>query len=266
MKIKKGNTVRRLLYAAGWLLLGALVVALMGMVSHQARKVPCRDVVVHIPDSMQLGFVTAEEVRGMVMKSQGDFLGKPIRTINTRKIEEMLLKHPYIRSAQSYKDVRGILHVEVVQRRPVVKVYLANRKILFVDEEGYLLPFSRKYPVQVLVASGNISLPGDAGKYRTVEELPAGNPLHDIYGMALFMEKDPFWEAQIEQIWVDRDGEYRLTPRVGSHAIILGDATDFERKLKKLYALYTHALNNLGWNIYTQINLKFKNQIVCTRR
>ena len=90
--------------------------------------------------------------------------------------------------------------------------------------------------------------------------------MRDIYKMALFIEEDPFWKAQVEQIWVDKDGEYKLTPRVGSHAIILGDADDLEGKFRKLYALYTHALNNLGWNRYTQINLKYKNQIVCTRR
>ncbi len=266
MKMRLKNSVRKAIRLAGYLLLGAGVVVLMGMVSHRERKVPCRALMVHISDSLQLGFVTAAEVKEIVMKQQGDFLGKSIKQINTRKIEENLVKHPYILSAQAYKDVRGILHVEVVQRRPVVKVYLANRQVVFLDEEGYLLPFSRRYPVHLLVASGNISLPGGIARYKTVEDLPGSHPLRDIYDMALFIEQDPFWDAQIEQIWVDADGEYRLTPRVGSHAILLGDTGDMEEKFKKLYTLYTHALNRLGWNRYSQINLKFKNQIVCTRR
>ena len=263
MKVK--SNIKRALRLTGYLLLTVALVILLAMISVRERKVPCHAVQVHIPDSLQLGFVTANEVKSMVMKSQGAFLGKPIKDIHTEKIEKDLERHPYIRTAEAYKDVKGILHVEVFQRRPVVKVYLRGGKILFLDDTGHLLPFSRHYPVHLLTASGKIPLPSGR-KYSTVEDLPEGNPLQDIYHMALFIDKHPFWKAQIEQIYVDGSGEYSLTPRVGAHAILLGDASAFEEKMKKLKILYTHALNNLGWNNYTQINLKFKNQIVCTRR
>ncbi len=260
----KGN-IRKILRMAGYLLLAIALVLLLGMISRQARHIPCRAVQVHIPDSMQLGFVSPEEVKALVVKSLGSFLGRPLKDISTEMIEKNLKKHPYIRTVEAYKDVQGVLHIEVFQRRPVVKVYLTNGKIIFIDETGHILPFSRHYPVHLLVASGKVSLP--AGRnYRAVSDLPRGNPLQDIYHMALFMDGHPFWQAQIEQIFVEGPGEYSLTPRAGAHAILVGDASSFEEKMKKLKALYTHALNNLGWNIYTKINLKFKNQIVCTRR
>jgi len=264
MKLK--NSIKRLLRMAGYLLFVAGLVVLLGMIARRERRVPCRAVEVHIADSLQLGFVTGEEVKALVMKSQGTFLGKPMKNIDTRKIEEDLLQQPYIQTAQAYKDVSGVLHIEVRQRKPVVKIFPGGGKIIFLDDQGFLLPFSSRYPVHLLVASGNIPLPKGKSKYRTVDELSEESPLHDIYKIALFIEKDPFWKAQIEQIWVNKKGEYRLTPRVGSHAIILGDAEDLQVKFRKLYALYTHALNNLGWNRYTKINLTFKNQIVCTLR
>ena len=264
MRLK--DNIRKLLRLAGYLLIAVLLGIVLGMISMRESRVPCRAVTAHIPDSLDLGFVTGEEVKDLVLRSQGDILGKPMKAINTEKLEQDMMRHPYIREAQAYKDVEGVLHVEVLQRRPVVKIFLKSRKVIFIDDRGYLLPFSRKYPVHLLVASGNISLPRGAGKYRSVEDIPAKNRLHDIFRMARYIGEHPFWKAQIEQIYVDRDGEYRLTPRVGSHAIILGDAEDFEKKLNNLYVFYTHALNNLGWNIYTEINLKFKNQIICTRR
>ena len=257
--------IKRILRMTARLLLVAGVVALLGRVSRQARHVPCRSVRIHIPDSMRLGFVTPQEVRTLVEKSQGDFLGKPLKDINTDKLEKDLEKHPYISTAEAYKDVRGTLHVEVLQRRPVVKVYLSNGKIIFIDDAGHILPFSRRFPVHLLVASGKVSLP--QGRYvGHLKDLSRGHPLWDIYRMALFMDEHPFWQAQIEQIFVEGAGEYSLTPRVGAHAILVGDASAFEEKMKKLKALYTHAFNSLGWNKYSRINLKFKNQIVCTRR
>jgi cell division protein FtsQ len=52
---------------------------------------------------------------------------------------------------------------------------------------------------------------------------------------------------------------------VGNHKIILGDCSDLEQKFKKLFAFYKDGLNKIGWNTYKTINLKYKNQVVCTR-
>ncbi len=264
--MKRKINITKVLRVAGYLLLTVGLIFLLEMVAVRERKIPCRSLQVHIPDSVQLGFVTTKEVKALVRKSQGEFLGQPMKNINLERIEKDLEQHPYIRSAQAYKDVRGTLHIMIRQRRPVVKVYLTGGKIIFIDDTGHLLPFSRRYPVHLLAATGDLSLPAGKGKMTTVDDLSAGDPLQDIYHMALFIDSHPFWKDQIEQIYRNRSGEYCLTPRVGAHAVLLGDASAFEEKMKKLYVLYTHALNNLGWNIYSQINLKFKNQIVCTRR
>jgi cell division protein FtsQ len=86
-----------------------------------------------------------------------------------------------------------------------------------------------------------------------------------LYEFALFLQKDKFWNSQIEQIYVAPNSDIELIPRVGNHQIILGKIEDYTENLTKLKVFYEKGLNNVGWNKYSKINLKYKNQVVCTK-
>ena len=62
------------------------------------------------------------------------------------------------------------------------------------------------------------------------------------------------------------NGEFELIPRVGAQVIEFGKAVDMEEKFEKLWILYNEGFHNTGWNQYERINLKYKNQAVCTKR
>jgi cell division protein FtsQ len=90
--------------------------------------------------------------------------------------------------------------------------------------------------------------------------------LKDIYYLVDYINRDSFWSAQIDQIYVDSYDEIDLIPRVGNHIIHLGSADDFEVKLRNLRVFYDKVLPVVGWNKYSNINLAFRDQIVCRRR
>jgi cell division protein FtsQ len=90
--------------------------------------------------------------------------------------------------------------------------------------------------------------------------------IDDIFTMAEFIRKDELWKAQIEQLYVNKDFEIELIPRVGNHRIVVGDATNIKAKLNKLKIFYSKGLSKTGWNEYSVINLKFANQVVCKKR
>jgi cell division protein FtsQ len=81
-----------------------------------------------------------------------------------------------------------------------------------------------------------------------------------------FLEKDEFWKAQMEQVLVNDKSELILIPKVGDHQIILGTTEGLEEKLNRLMLFYKEALTKTGWNQYGTINLKYKGQIVCTKK
>ena len=75
-----------------------------------------------------------------------------------------------------------------------------------------------------------------------------------------------FLKAQITALEFDDKDEIIMYPRVGDHKIILGKAQNIEEKFEKLKIFYRHGLEKVGWDRYSHINLKFENQVVCTKR
>ena len=106
------------------------------------------------------------------------------------------------------------------------------------------------YTSNQIVASGYISQ-RYAKKYLT--------------GIGRIFVENSFWNSEIEQINVLKDGSVELVPRVGNHIVYLGEPFNIERKLKRLYDFYVYGLNKIGWNKYQYINLEFDNQIICRK-
>ncbi len=89
-----------------------------------------------------------------------------------------------------------------------------------------------------------------------------------------FIGRDDFWASQIVQIHVTgpkgaddwSEPRLELIPRAGDHTIVLGglDGTERER-LENLRLFYAKALWYEGWDKYGTIDIKYRNQIVCTK-
>ena len=48
--------------------------------------------------------------------------------------------------------------------------------------------------------------------------------------------------------------------------IVIGEVYNLESKFNKLMLFYEEGLSKTGWNEYKTINLKYKDQVVCTKR
>jgi len=57
-----------------------------------------------------------------------------------------------------------------------------------------------------------------------------------------------------------------LIPKVGNHLIIFGDTSQMSQKFENLILFYRKGLTKVGWDKYNIINLKFKNQVVCSKK
>ena len=77
---------------------------------------------------------------------------------------------------------------------------------------------------------------------------------------------DDFWMAQIEQVDYTAQKQFVMYPKIGDHAIILGDGNDLESKFRKLFIFYKEVLAKSGWDKYSTINVQFKGQVVAVPR
>jgi len=98
------------------------------------------------------------------------------------------------------------------------------------------------------------------------DSLKAISVLDDIYEVAQLLEENEFMRAQIVQIYFNKDNEMEMIPRVGNHRILFGDAKDAEIKFKKMTRFYTEVINPKELNLYDTLNIKYINQIICSKR
>jgi cell division protein FtsQ len=137
------------------------------------------------------------------------------------------------------------------------------------DSEGFAMPASRKYTPHILVANGDFNMGNQLTASMSlgkVSDTKFYKPWKDALALALYINEDDFLRAQILQIYLNSKNEFELIPRIGAHQIILGDASGLEGKFFKLEVFYREGLRNVGWNNYQKIDLRFKNQVVCSKR
>ncbi len=250
--------MRRILKILTWIGLAAWFVVILGFVSGEADQVLCMHIDVVLSDTVHSRFVSDPEIRAMFRSEGLQLQGYPMKEINTRELERLLEKNAYIKGAEVSTDVSGRMEIRLEQRVPLVRIMPNGRAGFYLDTDGEVLPLSTQFVPHIFLVSGNIKdADGSAG---------AGKQLEEIHRFCTYVSEHPFWSEQFVQLYVNRRGEYELIPRVGAHQILMGSMEQWDIKLRNLELLYQQGLSVYGWNSYRIINLKYTNQVICTKR
>jgi len=171
-----------------------------------------------------------------------------------------------VEKAEVFTDLKGNITIEIIQRNPIARVFMANGKSGYMDEDGKWMNLSNKYTARVIVINGFLP--------KWSEEIITDSNINfddkdvwsQLYLLTQTIRSDEFLNAQFEQIYVDDNGDFVLIPRVGRHSILLGNTEQLDRKFEKLKLFYKDGIAKVDWNKYKQIDLRYKYQIVCTKR
>lgn len=255
-----------------WTFIIAYLIVAMSFVNNKRKAVVCNNINVSIVDSLSNQFVTKSEMIEFLRQPELNVIGNSITSINTKKLEQEILNNQSVKNAEVFVTVKGDIRVEVTQRKPIVRIINKKGESYYIDQEGAIMPLSGKYASHVLVANGNIvehfeiNRTKDVLCDKTVENQGKNKIICDLFLLCKFIDDNDFWRAQIEQIYVNDEMEFEIIPRVGAHQIFFGDINNYKMKFRNLEAFYLQGLNNVGWNKYDKINLKFENQVICTKR
>lgn len=227
----------------------------------------CKGIKVTIVDSSQYHFVTKRDLQNTIISNNGNIIGKPLKDIKVDEIENTLDRYRELKTAEAYMEIDGTLHIYVDQRTPVMRVMANDGGDYFVDVEGVVVRRRNLYTPRLHIIEGNVNISQAMLNGISILDTSIKNTiLKDIYYLVRYINNNSFWTAQIDQLYVDKNDEIDLIPRVGNHTVHLGSADDFEGKLRNLGVFYDKVLPEVGWNKYSVINLAFKDQIVCKRR
>jgi len=232
---------------------GVLVcITLIGFALRADTELNSMQIQIAAPDGNM--FVSEAEVKEL-MRGPENSLSLPVSKWDMSELERRIETNPFVKDAQVYRDVKGNVLVKVAQRRPIARMYHKEERDKYIDEFGDLLPTTAGYTARVPI----VEIKGLKWE-KTLLETEYGANLHKLLQ---FIEQDEFWRAQIAHLYVKKDGEIEMIPQITRQKIIFGLPEDFDKKFERLKIFYTKILPVKGWNTYTTVNLKFKDQIIC---
>lgn len=227
----------------------AYLIIVLTFASTKLGEVKCKGVQVVVDDTEDNAFIDEEDVLRLIKRTYGELKDVNVVRVDKDSIENVLVRNSVIKSAQVYYSLDGCFHVEITQRKPVLRVMSGEG--YYVDEDGKVMPLSGKYTSRVVVATGNISV---------------DFACNGLYPFVMGLKDDEFWDALVEQIVVVEGNEVILIPKVGNFRIVLGELERVDRKMENLRLFLREGIALKGWNVYKEINLKFEDQIVCVKR
>lgn len=216
--------------------------------------------------------ITSKEISASLLSNYGDFLKKQRKNVDEEEIEEFLLNNPYIENAEVYQTLKGNLAIEIKQREPIVKIYTQRGLEYYIDKTGKIIPIKNMETTDVVIASGNIDVNGEVLNKKQLDTLDIESKkgfektLSKIFYIAGKLSSDTILNYQIDQIYVPAKGDYELIPKIGNYIIKIGEPVDIGDQFTKLDYLYREGFSRIGWDNYKIVDLRYRNQVVCTKK
>jgi cell division protein FtsQ len=216
-------------------------------------------------------FLSEDEVLTRLSRKALVYPNQKFEKINIVAIEEYLESMSEIRTCKVYSNIGNRWNIDIELRKPIARIFNSSGETFYLDDLGHTMATSPLYTARVMVVTGNIpdkSHSISVDKIINNDTLKTIRFLDDIYRISLYVCNDPFLNAQIGQIHLEKNGDFVLTPQVGGHTIIFGSAkteNEVAKKFEKLVYFYKEGLPYEGWNKYDVINLKYEKQIVCKK-
>lgn len=211
-----------------------------------AADAPCKGVKINVTQNELSQFVTADdidhELGGIVAAAKTMTAAQ----INLKEIETRLNTLSIIESVNCRRLANDEIAIDVDPMTPVARVF-DNTGSYYINKAGKHLLASPRYQIDVpVVISESDSLP-NVGSIRLLLERIEGNEV---------------WSQLVSALKVDNTGDIFIIPSITGHVVNIGDGSDIDDKMKRLFAFYNQVLEVKGWNYYDTISVKFSNQVI----
>ena len=193
-------------------------------------------------------FLTQQMVDKMLIQNDRHVQNQRKSVLDLQGLEQQLLLNPYVEQATVFCTIDGVLKSIVKQRTPIARIHTSSASY-YIDNQGVKVPFSNDYSARVMLVTGAINS-------------------HELKGIITFVNavlRDDFLKKEVIGVHKTIQNEFVLSVRSGSHKIELGSLEKLNVKFQKLKAFYKTAFVHKTMAQYKTINLKYHNQVVCSK-
>ena len=231
------------------ILVGYLCFALPATASmaREDRFTGCR---IEVADSLGSGFVSQLEI-----SQECDNIMQWV-TARKRKEVDLNLLESHLRGSDKIEDVNvsllnnGTILIDVVPMTPVART-LDTSTSYYINATGKRISADPRYHVDVPVVVGNFT-----------DDRPSTRLLPLLHHIASHPELD----ALVSTVKQARNGDIIIVPTIRGHVVNFGDTSDVDNKFTRLREFYRQVMPVRGWETYDTIAVKWRGQVVATRR
>jgi cell division protein FtsQ len=242
-----------------WCLLGGSVLAILIAAINAKNSSLCQGLEVEINGGGKSHFLNKKDLLSM-LENEGlkDLLNKKVASLDLLKMEFILKKNNWIRDAQLYFDNNQKLKIRVQERQPFARIFTVSGNSYLIDSGGVQMEIPERSVFRLPVFTG---YPGE--KFGLKRDSALDRQIRDL---AVFLNKDPFWSNQIQEVNISASKTFLMTPLIGNQQILFGDGNDYENKFRRLFIFYKQVISQTGFEKYTGFNLAYANQVIAIRK
>lgn len=172
-------------------------------------------------------------------------------TFDLRSLEERLKASDKLQSANATILSNGRIRIDVTPMVPVARVFEKGVPSYYINASGKKISAELRYHIDVPVL---------VGSFDSVHPASRLLPLLD------YIASHPKVGAMVATVTQEADGNIILVPTIVGHVVNFGDTSRVEEKFKLLRAFYRNVAPVKGWDTYDTIAVKWRDQVVATRR
>nr|WP_315150955.1 cell division protein FtsQ [uncultured Flavobacterium sp.] len=194
-------------------------------------------------------YITQETVNKLLIENNQDAKSIGKDKLDLNRLEKRLNKHEMIEKSDVFVSVDGVLKAAVKQKTPIARVYNGDNSY-YIDYKGGMMPLSSNYTARVPLVSGEINK-------KNSEKL--AELLRIIYD-------DEFLKKNIIGVQIMPNGSLKMLNRNYNYQIDFGGIVRMQAKLNNYKAFFQKAVLDSSLYKYKTIDLRFAQQVVCTKK
>lgn len=248
--------IRKILATMVWSCIGTGVLVLLVAAIRYRNSNNCKGYVVNLSGSS----ISKKEILALVAPpGSSPMRDRPIQSFDLHRLETTLEKNIWVQKSRLFFDNNNVLHIEVIERSPVTRVFASDGSSFYFDSTGVRLPLLPQGPVKLPVFTG---YPAASPSHREADSVMNAG----VSQISAYLRQNPYWMDRIAQVNIMPDRTFELEPETGNYRISFGDGANAEEKFHHLWLFDQQVLSKVGLERYGRIDVAYSGEVVATRK
>lgn len=223
-----------------------LIAAVIWGYRMQPTDAACVSLRYTIEDRSERLYLTEQELDLLLQSKDLYPVGKKMDIVSLHRIEETVLHHPMVRTAECYMTPRNEMRIRLTQREPLVRVQTAS-DTYFIDRDRKVMPVRKAVRDSVLLVKGTVGVQIASGV---------------LADFAEWLEDNSYWRKRVHHVHVASPQMVYIYLKGEQPRIVMGNMRGYEKKLAKLRVFFEKGAEAIQDKNYTELDLRFKGQVI----